>query len=93
MAQKANRPRSATRRTLPPDPKSLADMVRSVHRHLLERAVHVKQGSHDFHARRGLQTFFEQRAEAWAMLEELDHDAAEALRLEIGLIVSAQEVA
>jgi ribosomal protein S15P/S13E len=89
MAQeRAKRPRSAERRTLPPDTKSLTDMIRSVHRHIHDRAAHLKSAVHDFHARRGFQTLFEQRAAAWGRLHELAPSQAEQLRLELGLVHS-----
>jgi ribosomal protein S15P/S13E len=91
MVTKAKRPRSAERRTLPPDAKSLADMIRAVHRHVLNRVAHLKREAHDIHARRGLQTLFEQRAAAWAKLVELDPMRAEAVRHELDLIVSHPE--
>ncbi len=88
--EKAKRPRSATYRTLPPDRKSVACMIRSVHGHVLERAAHLKHEPHDFHARRGFQTLHDQRAAAWGRLNELDPQEAEQLRLELGLVISPE---
>ena len=76
MAERAKRPRSARDRTLPPDAASLEAMLRSVHRELVQRAEHCKKESHDTHARRGLQTLFEQRAGAWQALHALAPDRA-----------------
>lgn len=82
---KRRRPRSAEFRTLPPDAKSLEEMIRSVHKHVLDRAEHLKQNSHDVHARRGFQTLYEQRARAFTRLMEIDAHRCEQLRLELGL--------
>ncbi len=85
MAQKAKRPRSATRRTLPLDVASLVQMLRSVHALLVKRAKHLRDESHDTHARRGFQTLFEQRAACWAALSVQDPVTATNLARELGL--------
>lgn len=90
--QKAKRPRSATRRTLPPDATSLVVMFHSVHRDLMRRGEHLKREPHDTHARRGFQTLFEQRAACWARLAEQNPGAADALRIEHNLTVTTPEV-
>ncbi|MDO8462957.1 MAG: hypothetical protein Q7S96_01635 [bacterium] len=88
MAERAKRPRSARDRTLPPDAASLEAMVRSVHRELLQRAEHCKVEPHDTHARRGLQTLFEQRAGAWQALHALAPDRAMLIARELRCIPS-----
>lgn len=85
--KKAKRPRSAKYRTLPPDAASLEVMFRSVHRHLLERADHLKKESHDYHARRGLLSLYETRAAAWSRLLTVAPHAALRLASEFNLII------
>jgi ribosomal protein S15P/S13E len=82
--QKAKRPRSAKRRTLPPDSASLVVMIRTIHRQLRDRAEHLKNQPHDFFARRGFQILHDQRSAAWTALYALVPQQALALAAEIG---------
>jgi len=93
MAAHAKRPRSARDRTLPPDPVSLEQMLRAVHRELVQRAVHCKAEPHDTHARRGFQTLFEQRAAAWCRLFDVASDRALVFAVEFGLKPPAGTIA
>ncbi len=90
MADKAKRPQSAHARTLPPDARSLEQMIRSVHRQILDRGAHLQREWHDTHARRGFQTLLDQRAAAWQRLNELDSHLAEQIRRELDLICSPE---
>ena len=95
MVKKTKRPRSATRRTLPPDPTSLEAMIRSVDRQLRDRGTHLKIAFADSHARRGFRELFEQRAKAWQKLASLDYARALTLAASLRLFPAnvSQEVA
>lgn len=84
--KKPKRPRPAKRRTLPPDAKSLVEMVKSLTAKLADKAEHLKAEPHDYKSRSGFRIMFEQRAAAFRRLMELDAakaaDMAEALEFQ-----------
>lgn len=84
-------PRSVKRRTLPPDAKSLRDVLCTLSRKLAQRGDHLKREPHDYHARRGFQALFDQRAATFRRLCELDPKAALDTAAKLGLVV-AEEV-
>lgn len=88
--QRPRKPRSARKRTAPPDARSLETALRSVHADLLMRAKHLKEESHDYSARRGFQTLYEQRAEFFGKLIVLNPQGATALMEELGFRWSAE---
>lgn len=85
--EKAKWPQSAHARTLPPDPASLEAMFQSVHRLVLDRIRHLIREPHDYHARRGLQTLYEQRAACWGKLFGVAPNAALRLAAEHRLTI------
>lgn len=89
--QRPRRPRSARKRIAPPDARSLESALRSVHADLLTRAEHLKKEPHDYSARRGFQTLYEQRAEFFGKLMILEPQRASALMVELGLRWSVLE--
>ena len=93
MEQQKRRPRSARKRTAPPDTRSLETALRSVHTDFLLRAKHLKEESHDYSARRGFQTLYEQRADFFGKLMILDPQQSATLMEELGLRWSAGEEA
>lgn len=84
--ERLKRPRSAKRRTLPPDAASLVAMIKAVHRKLSERGEHLKREPHDYKARRGFRDLHAQRASAFARLIEIDSSKALSLAGELGLV-------
>ncbi|KKW42440.1 MAG: hypothetical protein UY92_C0006G0001 [Candidatus Magasanikbacteria bacterium GW2011_GWA2_56_11] len=80
------RPRSTTRRTLPPDAASLEAMVRAATRVIPEIGTQfVKSGGHDLRARHHLLMRWQERAAAFAALARLDPERARWLMAELGL--------
>lgn len=86
------RPRSAKKRTLPPDLKSLITMFRSVHADLVNRAEHLKCEPHDYANRTGLQQLHDLRGETWIAIHAKDPLAALHLAAEYGLSMSFPEL-
>lgn len=89
--QRPRKPRSARKRTAPPDARSLETALRSVHADFLMRAKHLKEEPHDYSARRGFQTLYEQRSEFLGKLMVLEPQRYAALMTELGLRWSAIE--
>ena len=83
--ERLKRPRSAKRRTLPPDATSLIAMIRALHRKLVQRGGHLQAESHDYRARRGFRDLHGQRAAAFQKLIELDVNQALSLAGELGI--------
>lgn len=86
------RPRSAKKRTLPPDLKSLITMFRSVHADLVNRAEHLKREPHDYANRKGVQSLHDLRNETWILIHAKDPLAAQRLAAEYGLRISYPEL-
>lgn len=84
--QKPKRPRSAKSRTLPPDPKSLVVMTRSVHCKLTDRLAHLTHEPHDLKARHGVRILHDQRSGALTRLFEINPTHATALVTELGIV-------
>lgn len=84
--QKPKRPRSTKSRTLPPDPKSLEVMTRSVHRELTDRIAHLAREPHDLKARHAVRTLHDQRSEALTRLFEINPTYGAALVTALGII-------
>lgn len=91
--KRPRRPRPTRKRTAPPDARSLEVLLRSVHADLVQRAGHLKKEPHDYSARRGFQTLYEQRAEFFGKLLIIEPQRAATLMDELGLRWSADEEA
>jgi len=88
--KKPKRPRPAKRRTLPPDAKSLVEMIGALSCKLALKAEHLQKEPHDYRSRSGFRFLFEQRAAAFRRLAELNAAQAAELAQALNLRTEAE---